>query len=40
MPSYADILNDDQVAAVSNFMRGSWGNRAAPVSAAQVVQQR
>ena len=40
MPSYADILNDDQVAAVSNFMRGSWGNRAAPVSAAQVAQQR
>jgi alcohol dehydrogenase (quinone), cytochrome c subunit len=40
MPSYADILNDEQVAAVSNFVRGSWGNRAAPVGAAQVSKQR
>jgi len=40
MPSYADILNDEQVAAVSNFVRGSWGNRAAPVSADQASQQR
>jgi alcohol dehydrogenase (quinone), cytochrome c subunit len=40
MPSYGDILDDLQVAAVSNFIRGSWGNRAAPVSAADVTRQR
>lgn len=33
-------LIDSQVAAVSNFIRGSWGNRAAPVRAAEVTRQR
>jgi mono/diheme cytochrome c family protein len=40
MQPYAEVLNDSQVAAVSNYVRGSWGNRAAVVSAADVAQQR
>lgn len=40
MPSYGDILDDSQVAAVSNFVRGSWGNRAGPVNAEDVKGQR
>jgi alcohol dehydrogenase (quinone), cytochrome c subunit len=40
MPSYGDILDDSQVAAISNFMRGSWGNRASPISVESVKSQR
>jgi mono/diheme cytochrome c family protein len=40
MKPYGDVLNDSEVAAVSNFVRGSWGNRAGPVSADDVAQQR
>jgi alcohol dehydrogenase (quinone), cytochrome c subunit len=40
MQPYAEVLNDSQVAAVSNYVRGSWGNRAAAVKAADVAQQR
>ena len=40
MPAYADILDDSQIAALSNFLRGSWGNRAAPVNVASVARQR
>ena len=40
MPAYADVLDDAQVAAVSNFLRGSWGNQAGPVSSASVRAQR
>jgi mono/diheme cytochrome c family protein len=36
MPAYADVLSDAEVAAVSNFVRGSWGNEAGPVSAEEV----
>ncbi len=40
MSGYADVLSDSQIAAVSNFMRGSWGNRAAPVTAQDVQKLR
>jgi alcohol dehydrogenase (quinone), cytochrome c subunit len=40
MPAYADILDDSQIAALSDFLRGSWGNRAAPVTVASVARQR
>jgi len=40
MPAYATILNDAQIAAVSNYVRGSWGNRGAAVSSATIAAQR
>ncbi len=40
MPAYARILNDAQVQAVSNYLRGSWGNRAGAVSSPSVAEQR
>jgi mono/diheme cytochrome c family protein len=40
MQPYMNVLNDSEVAAVSNYIRGSWGNRAAAVKAAEVAQQR
>jgi mono/diheme cytochrome c family protein len=36
MPSFAWKLTDQEVADVSTFIRNSWGNQAAPVSAADV----
>ena len=30
MGSFANVLNDDQIAAVSNYVRTSWGNDAPP----------
>jgi mono/diheme cytochrome c family protein len=40
MPAYESILDDSQIAAVSNFVRASWGNRASAVTAEQVARQR
>jgi mono/diheme cytochrome c family protein len=40
MPAYGDVLDDAQIAAVSNYVRGSWGNRAPAVSRSDVTQQR
>lgn len=40
MPAYADVLDDAQIAAISNFLRGSWGNRGAAVSSTSVHAQR
>jgi mono/diheme cytochrome c family protein len=40
MKPFNDLLDDSQVSAVSNYVRGSWGHRASPVSAGQVAQQR
>jgi mono/diheme cytochrome c family protein len=40
MHPYADVLDDAQVASMCNFVRGSWGNRAATVLAEDVVRQR
>jgi len=40
MKSYADVLDDAQVAAVANYLRGSWGNRGPAVTESEVAQQR
>jgi len=36
MPAWGGQLNDGQIAAVVTYLRASWGNRAGPVSLAQV----
>lgn len=36
MPSFAWKLTDDQIADVSTYIRNSWGNQAAPVSASKA----
>jgi alcohol dehydrogenase (quinone), cytochrome c subunit len=40
MRPYKDTLNDAQIAALINFVRGSWGNRAPAVTAADIAHQR
>ena len=40
MPGYAKQLSDEQIAAVTNYMRNSWGNAAPLVTAAQVAKAR
>lgn len=36
MPAWKDVLSDQQIAAVLTYIRQAWGNRAPPVSAAEV----
>ncbi|WP_292042336.1 c-type cytochrome [Massilia sp. UBA6681] len=40
MPPYSHELDDAQVAAVLSYVRASWGNEAAPVSAPDVNRYR
>jgi mono/diheme cytochrome c family protein len=40
MPAYAKQLSDEQIAAVTNYIRNSWGNAGAPVTAAEVKKAR
>jgi mono/diheme cytochrome c family protein len=40
MPAYARQLSDEQIAAVTNYIRNSWGNAGAPVTAAEVKKAR
>ncbi len=40
MPPFAQSLSDDEVAAVVTYIRTSWGNRGAAVSAAQANELR
>lgn len=40
MPAYASKLDDAEIAALGNFLRASWGNRAAPVTREMVARQR
>jgi mono/diheme cytochrome c family protein len=40
MPPYSHVMNDDEVAAVVSYLRASWGNRAAPVTASEVNRYR
>ncbi|MDE0801241.1 MAG: cytochrome c [Rhodospirillaceae bacterium] len=37
MPGYRKSLNDQEIADIVSFMRSEWGNKASPVSAAQVA---
>jgi len=36
MMAWGNVLNDDDLAATLTYVRSQWGNRAAPVTAAQV----
>ncbi|MEK9282654.1 cytochrome c [Bradyrhizobium sp. ISRA442] len=40
MPGYAKQLSDEQIAAVTNYIRNSWGNAAPLVTPAQVAKAR
>jgi mono/diheme cytochrome c family protein len=40
MPPFAQVLSDNEVAAVVSYIRGTWGNRAAPVSSVEVAGAR
>jgi mono/diheme cytochrome c family protein len=37
MPSFAGTLSDQQIAAVANYVRNSWGNNFGPVTPDQVA---
>ncbi len=40
MPPYSDVLSDQEIANVVSYLRASWGNRAPPVTSAQVNRYR
>ncbi|HNT37787.1 MAG TPA: cytochrome c [Rubrivivax sp.] len=40
MPPFGQLLDDAEIAALITFMRQSWGHRAAPVSALDVLRIR
>jgi mono/diheme cytochrome c family protein len=40
MKPFKEVLSDEEVASVSNYLRGNWGNRGRPVSAGEVARQR
>jgi mono/diheme cytochrome c family protein len=40
MPPFVHVLNDEDIAAVTTYIRGAWGNQAGAVSAADVVRHR
>ncbi|MHB1551536.1 MAG: c-type cytochrome [Vulcanimicrobiaceae bacterium] len=37
MPAWHSTLSDADIAAVLSYVRSSWGNKAAPISASQVA---
>lgn len=40
MPSFKDLLKDDQIAAVLSYVRSSWGNSAPAITPAAVAAAR
>jgi mono/diheme cytochrome c family protein len=40
MPPFATVLTDAEVADILTYIRGAWGNKAAPVAEVTVGQQR
>lgn len=40
MPAFSGSLDDGEIAGVLSYVRSSWGNRAAPVSGADIEAQR
>jgi len=40
MPSFAQDLSDADISAVLTYVRGAWGNKAKPISVAQVTAAR
>jgi mono/diheme cytochrome c family protein len=40
MPPFVHVLSDEDIAAVTTYIRQAWGNQAAAVTAAEVVRHR
>ena len=40
MPPFVHVLNDEDIAAVTTYIRNAWGNQAASVTATDVLRQR
>jgi len=40
MPQFGGDLTDEQIALVASYIRSSWGNKAAPLTTAQVAAER
>lgn len=40
MPAWGGVLKDPEIAAVATYVRGAWGNKAAPITAATVAAVR
>jgi mono/diheme cytochrome c family protein len=40
MPPFVHVLNDEDIAAVTTYIRAAWGNQADAVNAADVVRHR
>lgn len=40
MPSFKTELSDADISAVLSYVRGAWGNKAKPISVAEVAQAR
>jgi mono/diheme cytochrome c family protein len=40
MPPFATVLSNDEVAQLLTYIRSSWGNVGAPVSALEVTRFR
>jgi mono/diheme cytochrome c family protein len=40
MPPFASVLNDSEVAAVTTYIRNSWGNHAEPVAPSEIGRYR
>jgi Cytochrome c, mono- and diheme variants len=37
MPAWGGVLKDPEIAAVASYVRGAWGNKAAPITPATVA---
>jgi mono/diheme cytochrome c family protein len=40
MPPFANVMTDEEVAAVVSYVRNAWGNQGSMVTAAQVSRYR
>jgi mono/diheme cytochrome c family protein len=40
MKGFGDLLDDDEVATLANYLRSSWGNLGGEVTAEDVAKQR
>jgi mono/diheme cytochrome c family protein len=40
MPPFVHVLNDEDIAAVTTYIRAAWGNQAEGISAADVLRHR
>ena len=40
MPAWGGVLKDAEIAAIATYVRGAWGNKAAPITAEAVAAVR